>query len=141
MNRALRLTTPIEKEYRLDKTDELYGQGETHTVVTIRQARRQATERREALFDQVKRSYNDAHPGEVTVTQDFSFTEMHRVEAFLTLVSSNLEAPDGSLLFAPEVLADEAKFRAAWGSLPDEIADEIHDKIIDLNLSWRPRGK
>lgn len=136
----LRIKT-IQQEFVLEKSDALYGNTNGQTRVIIKQAAQRENERREGLFAKIQRRYSDKNPDEVVVEQKFSFMELYRLEAFLSLVSSNIEAEDGKALFAPETMQDEKKFETAWGLLLPEVCDEIRDCIYKVNISWAPRGE
>lgn len=132
---------PIQKEFILEKSDALYGNVGGQTRVVIKQAAQRENERREGLFAKIQRRYSDKAPDEVVVEQKFSFMELYRLEAFLAIVSCNIEADSGDLLFSPEVMKDEGKFALAWGLLPPEVCDEIRECIYQTNISWAPRGE
>lgn len=133
----------IEKEFVLERSDKLYGNDAGKTTVTIRQATQSQNERIEGLFKGIKRRYNDKTPDEVIVEQEFSVSELRRIQAMTTLIGSNIENEAGELLFPPEILAgkgrepNEKKFQIAWGQLPMDIVDEIMEKVYEVNISWR----
>jgi hypothetical protein len=134
----LKITAPIEKEFHLEETDKTYGV-EGQTRVTIRQATQRAHERRENLYSEILKKYSSEHPGEVTLIQNFSVSEIQRVEAFLTIVNSNIETEkEGELLFTSDVLKSEKKFQEAWGTLPIDVAEEIMQCVYKVNISWNP---
>jgi len=137
---ALRIK-PVQKEFVLEKSDALYGNTSGQTRVVIKQAAQRENERRETLFSKIQRKYSDKAPDEVVVEQKFSFMELYRLEAFLSLASCNIEAEDGTLLFNSDTMKDEGKFTVAWGLLPPEVCDEIRECIYQVNISWAPRGE
>jgi hypothetical protein len=132
--------SPIEKEFDLIKTDAEYNNEPGSTKLRIRQATQAANDRIESLFNNIEREYNDKSPGLVIQRQKLSITALHRLEAFLTIISCNIEAEDGQLLFNSETAKDEKKFAEAWGKLPPFICDEIVDCIHEVNISWSPGG-
>lgn len=138
----IHLSVPLEKDYVLERTDEVYGvpDGEP-TRITVRQATQGEHERRAALFSQIVREMakNDAQDL-VRLIQRFSFEELKRIEVQLTLKACNIVGPDDKLLFSFDAKGriNEQKFREAWDLLPPAVAMEIHEKVLDLNVDWRP---
>lgn len=138
----IHLSVPLEKDYVLERTDEIYGvpDGEP-TRITVRQATQGEHERRAALFSQIVREMakNDAQDL-VRLIQRFSFEELKRIEVQLTLKACNIVGPDDKLLFSFDAKGriNEQKFREAWDLLPPAVAMEIHEKVLDLNVDWRP---
>ena len=141
---AYKLTAPIEKTFKLLQIDP-----DGDTTVRIKQATRSAQEARMDLSAEATRIWNDDAFGEVQVKQRISMAELHRLEVWCTLVDCNI-LDEGStektekplFLFknnrqGQQYLAmTQAEFGRAWGKLPDEIAEEIHSKVIELNPQW-----
>ena len=141
---AYQLTAPVEKTFKLLQADP-----DGDTTVRIRQATRSAQEQRMDLSAEATRIWNDDAFGEVQVKQRISMAELHRLEVWCTLVDCNI-LDEGSTeksekpLFVfknnrqgQQYLAmTQAEFARAWGKLPDEIAEEIYSKVIDLNPQW-----
>jgi len=128
----------IEETFSLDKTDAEYGLDPGSTHVRIRQASQSANERIEALYNLVETRYNDLEPSLRIVQQKFSITALHRTEAFLTMVSCDVEDEDGKLLFDDKTLKNEELFKQAWGKLPPLVCNEIIECIFKVNVSWNP---
>ena len=135
---ALKLAAPIEKEFTLDETDQHYCTEGTR--VTIRQAAQAQHERRSNLFATLTREYLDENEdGVVRLVQRFNLPELMRMEAYLTLVESNIEDENGSPLFRPGM--SESQFAKSWGKLPQIAAYEIHKKVLEVNPDWKPAGE
>jgi len=123
----VKLTAPLEKDFPLERTDLAYDNEGEPTKVTIRQA------------TQARASLND----ELQLRQKWSVEELKRIEVYLTLIGCNLEDEDGKSLFRFKSLnghsdldMTENEFKKAWGKLPPDIAQEIHEKVLEVNLSW-----
>lgn len=134
---------PLVKDLVLERTDKAYGVQGTPTSVTIRQATQSAHERRANLFANIVRELgkNDEM---VRLVQRFSMEELKRIEVMLTLAGCNIEDENGSMLFkfdSDGFIRDEAAFNRAWGMLPPLVAEEIHDKVLDVNVDWAPQGE
>jgi len=139
----IRLAIPVVKEYTLPKSDEAYGIVDTPTRVSIRQATQGGHEKRAALFANIIREWSNNAEG-FRLVQRFSFEELKRIEVQLTLAGCTIENEDGSPLFRfsdKGIVSDEAAFKRAWDALPPMVAAEIHEKVVDLNVDWRPQGE
>ena len=137
---ALKLKTPEVKDFQLLEADPT---GET--TVTFRQATTREHTLRADLWATASRIMRDGMGSEVELKQRISFPEIVRREVFLCIVGCNIEGPDGKLLFnfrqdpatgRPYLSMNEADFGLAWGSLPLDVALEIHSKVIELNPTW-----
>ena len=141
---AFKITPPIEKTFSLDRCDVNFppdpadGDPEAAkpTTVTIVQAASGAIAARNDLFSVFKRKYEK--DGSVEVTQRLSFSDIRIKEIFLTLKACNIRAPKGGLLFTfvNGKLADEVKFKEALALVPQEVVDEIHEKVLEMNPVW-----
>jgi len=145
---SLQLAAPLEEDFSLTKTDEAF-QVDTSTPTTIRvkQASQAATERRDKLFSDVTRVFEDQDKA-VQLRQNLSLMELMRIEVFLTLVDSNITDEQGKPLFrfvnvgnGQRLDMDENSFSAAWGQLPPLVCNEIHEKVMLVNVTWRPQGE
>ena len=146
----IKLSTPIVKTFILENTDRKYGTGEdAPTTVTIRQATQAQHEYRQQLFATLERRYDDLAPERTTLVQTANVEELKRLETYLTLVDCNVTRDDGKKpLFLskkgrdglPELSMDRPSFDDAWGLLPPDVASEIHEKVVELNVMWGPRG-
>lgn len=142
----IKLIAPVYKTMTLDRSDERYGNDGVPTTVVIRQASQQEHERRQQLFSTLERKYSDLQPDEVTVVQNIPMEELKRLETYLTLCECNLQDEKGELLFPSKNVNDhprldmtKGEFDKAWGKLLPDIADEIHEKVLDINILWSGR--
>ena len=131
----IKLKSPLKKEFHLEKSDKELETDDGATMVTIRQATQGGFEFRNTLMDELRREYNGTT---ITVVQRISFDDIRRREVFLTLCGSNILDKNGKPLFefVSEQLISEDKFLKAWGSLPPVIAQEIHEKVLEMNPLW-----
>jgi hypothetical protein len=139
------ISVPVEKVFKLEKFDPT---GET--TVTIRQATQSSQEQMAEMFSEVTRRMKD-ETGVMEVTTKVSSAEVMRRAAWLTMVECNVmnaentaplfkfnRAPNGRMYIG----MSEAEFSLqAWGELPVELADEIYDKVLELNPQWGNEGK
>jgi|OpeIllAssembly_1097287.scaffolds.fasta_scaffold411351_2 hypothetical protein len=139
----IRLDVPLEKEYFLEDSDKMFNVEGEPTRVTIRQATQGEHETRAALFSQVIREMarDSSQEDVIRLIQRFSFEELKRIEVKLTMKACNIVGPDGKLLFkfGSDGRMSDHLFKEAWDSLPPSVASEIHDKVLDLNIDWRPQ--
>ena len=136
----IKIEPPIIQDFTLDKTDkEAKNTGEP-TKIRVRQAAQGERERRDAVYFDFKREYID---GEVTVTQRISYNDVARMEVMLTLADCNILDYDDKPLFKfkNERIASEFEFLRSWAQLTPEIAYEIHEKVLEVNLLWSESGK
>jgi hypothetical protein len=146
----IKLSTPLIETFELEKTDLRYGNEEgTPTTVTIKQATQAQHEQRQQIFATLERRFDDFNPEVTTLVQKANTEELKRTEAYLTLVDCNITKSDGkSPLFIskkgkdglPELDMTKSEFDIAWGLLPPDVANEIHEKVVELNIMWGPRG-
>jgi hypothetical protein len=142
----IKLSAPLEHEFTLDRSDKLFGTDGESTRITIRQATQEQKEKRDVVFSTITRIMSSvtSPDDEVALRQRWSWEELKRVEVFLTLVSCNLLDENGSPLFKfkndknghQNLDMTDVAFRDAWGKLPPEIADEIHENVRSVNLTW-----
>lgn len=142
----IQLVAPVEKDFVLERTDLAYECEGEPTKVTIRQATQAQNERRSYIHSEVTQIINaqSTLAAELQLRQKWSIEELKRVEVYLTLIGCNLLGVDGKPLFVfksnngtAELDMTENQFRTAWGSLPVDIAQEIHEKVLEVNLSWQ----
>lgn len=146
----IKLSAPIIQTFTLEKTDERYGEeGGSPTTVTVRQATQGQHEERQQIFATLERRYDDLDPAIVSLVQKANMEELKRKEVYLTMVDCNITKEDGKKpLFnsrkgkdgMPVLDMSKSEFDQAWASLPPDVAAEIHEKIIELNVMWGPRG-
>lgn len=140
----LKLVAPIEETFTLDKSDAQYGTDGEPTRVTIRQATQAHNEKRSAIFSEVTRVMGqDSSNEEIQLRQRWSLEELKRIEVFLTLIDCNILDEKGHPLFSfrnsknnQEIDMSLQEFSAAFGKLPPDVAQEIHDKVLKVNLTW-----
>jgi len=149
---ALQLTAPIEKTEELEETNKLYppSEGEEPTRVTIKQASQAENERRQDQFSDIhtELSYDTSGRQVVVSREKHNVEAMKRLDAFLTLVDTNIvviekgkKKPEPLFKFEDgELKMTEAEFKEAWGKLPVSVTDEIHSKIVKVNPDWSRRG-
>jgi len=145
---AFKLSAPIEKEFVLDKTDEIYGEkGDEPTRVSIRQATQADHERRSSLWDTLTQEVEGedfSNPDSVRIIQRLSVAELNRLEVYLTIVGCNIVKEDGKELFKfknGKLDMSERAFINAWGLLPPIVANEIHEKVREVNITWAKGGE
>jgi len=141
----LKLAAPIEQEFTLDRSDELYGTDGEPTRITVRQATQAQNEKRSRVFSEVQRVMKArTEDDSFTLQSNWSNEELKRTEAFLTLVDCNLLDENDKSLFkfkkdkSGKQYLDMSnyEFAEAWGKLPPVIANEIHEKVVEVNLTW-----
>lgn len=145
---AIKLSAPIFKIYELTELDKKYNNEGDPTRIIIRQATQAQHEQRQQLFATLERRYNDLSPDETTLIQTANIEELKRLESYLTLCECNIMNADGESLFPSKKDKDgisslsmsRGQFDRAWGTLPTDIASEIHNKVIELNIMWGPQG-
>lgn len=134
---------PIEKEFVLERTDAKFGVSpDNPTKITVRQATTGENEKRDAFLSSFERSYEKADGdkvGYMRVRQSINYAQLRRLEVKLTLSSCNILNEDGSPLFQfVNGRVVDATFDAAWDSLPPEAAEEIYEKVLEMNPTWSP---
>lgn len=146
-----KLTDPLYQTFELERTDKNYGNDGDPTTVTIRQARQHEHSRRQDQWNKFERRYSSLNPNEVSIVQELSFEAIKMLEAQMTLVESNILDESGEkLLFKtkkgkdghPKLDMTPNDFEVAWGNLPMDVAQEIHEKILEVNPMWAgPAGE
>jgi hypothetical protein len=132
----IQLGSPIKKEFHLDKSDAELSIKDGASMVTVCQATQGGHELRNDLFSEFKREYDGAT---IRVVQRISFDDIRRREVFLTLCACNIMDESGKkplFTFLNGHLSDEVVFRSAWNKLPPIIANEIHEKVLEMNPLW-----
>jgi hypothetical protein len=146
----IKLSAPVIQIFTLEKTDARYGEeGASPTTVTVRQATQGQHEERQQIFATLERRYDDLAPEVVSLVQKANMEELKRREAYLTMVSCDITYEDGKKPLFPSRKGKDglpvldmtrSEFDVAWALLPPDVAAEIHEKIIELNIMWGPRG-
>jgi len=137
----LKLVAPINKEFTLNKTDEYYGVTGDPSKVTIRQATQGDNEKRTNLFAEVTRVIEGT---KIKTSSRWSYEQLRRLEVYLTLVGCNITDDQDKPIFNFRSLQNgnqvldmsESHFTEKWNSLPPLVAEEIHEKVLEVNISW-----
>lgn len=138
-----KLKPPVVEEFDLPITSKLLNDGEepaeeNMAKVTIKQASEGENLLRMALWEKFEKKL-DPETLTIAISQSVSPAVVKRKEVFLTLDSCNILKPDGELLF--QMPMDEKDFNLAYGTLPPAIADEIHSKVLAVNIGWALQGE
>jgi hypothetical protein len=144
-----RLITPLLKEFILEKTDILLNNEGEPTKVTIRQATQAQHTLRADKYANLVQEINKGEPDVNRYITRFSQFELMRTETYLTMVGCNLLDPDGDPVFkfkqnknGQMILAmNESEFNDAWGMLPEDVAEEIWEKVREVNIRWKTGGE
>jgi len=129
---------PLVKEFHLEKTDENHKNEGDPTIVKIRQVKMGDKKLRDDLYAKFERRFDG---NIVTVSQVVSLDDVQRKEVFLTLADTNITTGDGKtslFQFEGDRLKNERDFNMAWARLDQDVAKEIHDKVIEMNPMWNP---
>lgn len=139
----LKLVAPIEKQFVLEVSDKKYGTDGEPTIVTIRQATQEQNEKRSAVWSEVTQVMAPSQDMEIKLRQRWTLEELKRMEVFLTLVGSNIMDENNQPLFRfrneggrQRLDMSDLEFARAWGKLPPDVAVEIHDKVLEINMTW-----
>jgi hypothetical protein len=140
----LKLIAPVYKTFSLDRSDEKYGTDGEPTMITVKQATQAEHEQRQQLFATLERKFRETEPDEVSLVQTVSMEELKRLEAWLTLVECNINDEKGKDLFPsvkgkngiPRLKMTRQQFNQAWGKLPPDVAAEIVDNVLEVNIIW-----
>lgn len=144
----IKLSAPIFKTFELTDMDKKYGSDGEPTRVIIKQATQAQHEQRQQVFATLERRYNDLSPDETTLVQTANIEELKRLESYLTICECNMLNAEGEAVFPskkdkegiPYLAMNRLQFDKAWGLLPPDIANELHDKVLELNIMWGARG-
>ena len=144
----LKLTAPVFKVFTLDKSDARHNNEGEASMVLIRQAAQHEHEVRQQVFATLERRFNDLAPDEMTLVQTANMEELKRLETWLTLCESNIMDEHGKPLFPsrktdkdhPRLAMSKQQFEESWGLLPPDVAEEIHDKVLEVNIMWGSKG-
>ncbi len=133
----LNLEPPIEKEFQLEKSDKKFGNTGEPSTVSIGQAREGEEIRRSDLWARYERRLIN-NSDDISIAQEVSPAIVRRREVFLTLRACNLTIEGKPLFKFP---LKEAEFNNAWAKLDPFIADEIHEKVLEVNIDWALSGE
>jgi hypothetical protein len=134
----IKLKTPITKEFHLTKSDDDLGNTDGATMITVRQATQGDFERVNDLNSEFKREYDGIT---IRAVQRISFDDIRRKQIYLTLGACNITDENDKPLFefVGGKVRDEADFKIAWYKLPPVVADEIHERVLEMNPLWDDR--
>jgi len=132
---------PETKEFQLKELDAREGIPEDQsTKVTIKQATMRQNAVRAELFSEFIRSYKD---GEERYIFKLPLYNLISKEIWLTMVACNIEGDPGIPLFrfetstrGPLMNMSYETFLDALGILEDEVVQEIHNKVLEVNPHW-----
>jgi hypothetical protein len=128
---------PVEKTFTVESE---FGE----FSITIRQARVGDKIRRDDLVSESSLVLNDKVLG-TEIKQRLNPGEIRRFEVYLTMTDCNIEAEDDAGKLTPWFsfingrLTDQASFERAYNQLPEEVADQIHTKVVEVNPQWKNR--
>jgi len=131
-------TAPLVKEFTLDETDAKYGVKDDPTVVKIRQVKMGDKKLRDDLYAKFERRFDG---NVITVAQTVSLDDVVRKEVYLTLAACNILGPDGKspmFKFRGDRIENEHEFNLSWAGLDEDVATEIHKKVLEMNPMWNP---
>lgn len=130
--------------YTLEKTDILLentGPDASPTRIAVRQAKQGEHELRNSVYDQVQRIFDE---NGARVEQRVDYSELRRLEVYLTLADCNLQDETGAQIFRfkdNRLDMTREEFDKTWALLNDpRIAEEIHAFVLDKNVLWRAGG-
>jgi hypothetical protein len=137
-----KLSIPERKEFRLEELDAREGIVDSDkTVVTIIQARVDQNAERSVLFSQIKQMIDES--GNTVNIYELPLYNLAMKEVYLTMVDCNITIDGDKPLFrfkngtrGQYLDMNYETFKRAWGLLPDEIANEIHSKVLEVNPHW-----
>jgi hypothetical protein len=132
------ITPPIDKEFILEKSDKEFGNSGDPTIIKVIQAREGGRIARQQLWEKFERTYEAA--GDITVAQEVNPAIVRRLEVFLTLAACNITTGEKQEPLFKFPLK-EAEFNQAWATLPPIVADEIHEKVMEMNPPWNYGGE
>jgi hypothetical protein len=145
----VKLSAAAYLTYTLEYTDLHYENEGDPTYVIVRKARQREHETRQQLFSTFSREYNQSKPNSYTVIQNAPLEELKRLEVWLTLCECNILGPEDKTTFRskkdaygnPVLDMTEAEFNEAWNSLPPDVANDIHSKVLEANIVWSGLGE
>ncbi len=140
----IKLSSPIYKTFELVRSDAKYGNEGEPTIVTVRQASQAQHRLRQDFFATLERRFSNSEPDEVSLIQTLSMEELKELEVWLCLCECNIADENERLLFPsrmendhPRLAMKREEFHSSWGKLFPDIANEIHEKVLEVNPLWR----
>lgn len=157
-----KLSPPLEKKEWLDKTDSMFPPKEElrgtppkdwpeedRTYVIIYQAAYSEDVSFNNSHGQLIQEYDQRNPNLMRFLHDPRAGRMMQEGAWLTLGGCNAVQEDGETpLFRfthdgrrERLEMKREEFNKVFGSLPSIMAEEIWEKVISVNVTWRPGGE
>ncbi len=135
-----KLALPTVQIFPLRKTDEALGCTGEPTTVTFVQASQGAVRERNQFFAEFTQKVGK--DGAVETKQRIAPDEVHRKEVFLTMKDCNFQNELGQpyFRFLNGKLASEKEFNDAWDNLLPEVAEEISECCLKVNIQWTAQG-
>lgn len=141
-----KLVAPIEKKFDLERTDANHKNTGDPTFITIKQAAQEEAEQRSQVLSEVTRVVENSKANNVIkVSQNWSMELLKKWEVYLTLVDCNIRNEDDTPLYkfltkgrGLDMTMDQ--FSKAWGRMFPDVCDEIHEKVLEVNLDWSGEG-
>ncbi len=135
-----KVSKPVEEIKQLTRWDTA---GED--FVQIRQATQGVVEMLENFrTSNNEYQWDDKEQGKTTMKTNRGSAEIKRLQVRETLTGSNLAYEDGSVVFKvfqPKTDKDIAVFNQCWEAIDPELAEEIYEKILEVNPQWAPQGE
>lgn len=143
------ITRGIPEQFLLKTLDPEGG-----TYVVIKPATVAENAQRDELWSNQTRTYNANTPAAVEVRSETTFAQRQALEVYLTMIDCNIMWQDvddeGNVVGEPKpifqigrkpsgepfISMQRVDFLAAWGKLPQTIADEIYAKVLEKNPQW-----
>lgn len=138
----------VLKESRLERADKRLGITKAEaTMVTVKQATVGDNARRADLFSEYTQEINKNEGDPDRLIFRFPLYQLMAKEVYLTLVGCNItigpkDKPVPLFNFGtgpngPFLDMSEREFNEAWGRInDDDIAIEIHEKVLEMNPHW-----
>ena len=134
------IAKPVEIMKPLTKWD-LAGED----YVTIRQATQGVVDKLENFrTSNNEYQWNDKEQGKTVMKTNRGSAEIRRLQVRETLVGANLKGEDAQPVFKTFCFKndkDVLAFDAAWDAFPPELAEEIFEKVLEVNPQWAPKGE
>ena len=135
-----KVALPVTKICKLEKWDPT---GET--TVTVRQATQGVVDKLENFrTSNNEYQWDDKEQGKTTMRTNRGSAEIRRLQVRETMESSNLPGPDDMPLFKTFSYKNDSDILAwekSWDTLPPELAEEIVEKVYEVNPQWAPKGE
>lgn len=141
----------LPERYELALSELYDPTGEAYVVIKPASVAEHAA--RDELWAKQRRTYQGNLPNAVTVESESTFSQRIALEVFLTMIDCNIEFQDvddegnpkgepkplfkfGKKGGTPFLNMTREQFVTAWGLLPQEVAEEIHSKVLEKNPQW-----